>query len=333
MGRASKIKEDATQAIVLSVFVAGGVVMQTRLQRKGEGEQAGLDKFIFGQAASLVGSDVRLLAFGATILCLLAWALWKEWKLLCFDAGFARAIGMRAGLLDAILLGAIVAAVVLGLQAVGVVLIASLLVTPPASARFWTDRLGTMVGLSAFFGALSGAGGAWASTLLPRLPTGPLIVLAGTILFLISMLLAPGRGVLSRWWRGRATQKTVARENLLRDLWELRERAEPATLAALSQKRRAAESATARELDGLRREGLAQRSASSTSAWDLTEVGQRKASDLVRRHRLWEAFLMYESDLDAAHVHRDADRAEHFLPPETVRALESFLQKNGIAIE
>jgi manganese/zinc/iron transport system permease protein len=328
--RASRVKEDAAQAIVLSVFFGGGVVALTRLQRTGAGEQAGLDKFIFGQAASLVGSDVQLLALGAFLLCGLSWALWKEWKLLCFDAEFARAIGSRVGVLDGVLLVAIVAAVVLGLQAVGVVLIASLLVTPPAAARFWTDRLGTMVAIAALFGALSGAGGAWASTLLPRLPTGPLIVLAGTILFVVSMLFAPGRGVVSRWWRARATQNTVRRENLLRDLWELQAENGEATVAGLAQKRREGTSVVQRELDGLKRERLAQ---ASGGVWQLSPRGQEEARELVRRHRLWEAFLMYESDLDAAHVHRDADRAEHFLPPETVGALEAFLKKNNIAIE
>jgi manganese/zinc/iron transport system permease protein len=328
--RASRLKDDAVQAIVLSTFFGGGIVLLTRLQRGESGEQAGLDKFLFGQAASLVGSDVRLIAVSALVLCMGCALLFKEWKVLCFDRGFAQAQGWRVTLLDSLLLGAIVLAVVLGLQAVGVVLIAALLVTPPAAARFWTDRLERMIAVAALFGALSGAGGSWLSTLLPRFPTGPLIVLVATGIFAVSIVFAPERGLLSQSIRASRLKKQVARENLLRDVWELQKRGASTSAASLGEKRHIAPAALSATLRDLQRVGLLEEDAST---WRLTERGRSEARELVRRHRLWEAFLMYESDLGAARTHRDADAAEHFLPPETVRLIEEYLQKNNLQLE
>ncbi len=219
VARHSRLKEDTTQAIVLSVFFGIGVVLLTHIQHSGSGGQSGLDKFLFGQAASLVVSDVRLMAVIAIILCTLSFALFKEWKLLCFDPAFGTGLGLPMARLDNVLLLMIVAAVVIGLQAVGVVLIAALLITPPAAARFWTDRLSTMILLSAILGGCSGVLGTILSALPSSqgLPTGPMIVMAATAVFVVSVLFAPRRGAVARVWRMLRTREKVQRENLLRD--------------------------------------------------------------------------------------------------------------------
>jgi manganese/zinc/iron transport system permease protein len=325
----SRIKEDAAQAIVLSVFFGAGIVLLTRIQHSSSGEQSGLDKFLFGQAASLVISDVRLMALIALTLCALAALLYKELKVLCFDRGFAHALNLPVPLLDGILMAMIVAAVVIGLQAVGVVLIAALLITPPAAARFWTDRLELMIPLAGIFGGCSGAVGTLVSTIAPRLPTGPLIVLTASAIFMISVLFAPQRGAMSRMWRVLSTQRKVREENLLRDLFELQEREEVATESRLLLKRHANPGALRSVLQNFVRRGLAQRDA-ATAAWQLTPSGLREAYDVVRRHRLWETFLMYETALGEHRVHRDADTVEHFLPPEVVAQLEVMMRDNGL---
>lgn len=195
--RASRIKEDAALGIVLSVFFGFGIVLLTLIQNTARSSQAGLDKFIFGQAASLIGRDVQVMAVCALVTCIAVAALFKEFKLLCFDPGFARGIGRPAGVLDGLLLFLLVLAVVVGLQAVGVVLMAAMLITPAAAARFWTERLDCMVLLAGLYGGLAGTAGTALSTLAPRMPTGPLIVLAATGLFLVSLLLAPRRGLVA----------------------------------------------------------------------------------------------------------------------------------------
>lgn len=217
---ASRIKEDAALGIVLSVFFGFGIVLLTLIQNTPRSSQAGLDKFIFGQAASLVGRDVQVMALSAIVICLVAAALFKEFKLLCFDPGFARGLGRPTGLLDGLLLLLLVVTVVVGLQAVGVVLMAAMLITPAAAARFWTERLDRMVLLAGLYGGLAGAIGTALSTLAPRMPTGPLIVLAATALFLLSLLFAPGRGVVARAVR-LARVRTAARTEVGGDVLSL----------------------------------------------------------------------------------------------------------------
>jgi len=217
IARHTKLKEDAAQAIVLTVFFGAGVVFLTQIQHSGAGSQSGLDKFLFGQTASLVLGDVQTMAVVAIVLCLLSFALFKELKLLCFDREFAMGIGLPMARLDALLMVMIVAAVVIGLQAVGVVLISALLITPPAAARFWTDRLNVMVVLSALIGGASGLFGTILSALpgAQGLPTGPTIVLAATALFFVSFVFAPSRGALARVLRQRSNRALLKNDLLL----------------------------------------------------------------------------------------------------------------------
>ena len=333
VARHSRIKEDTSQAIVLSVFFGAGVVLLTRIQHSGAGGQSGLDKFLFGQAASLVISDVRLMAIVAGVLCLLAWALFKELKMLCFDADFGIGLGYPMNRLDALLLLMIVAAVVIGLQAVGVVLVAALLITPPAAARFWTEKLSTMIMLSAVLGGGSGLLGTVLSALPSSqgLPTGPMIVLAATFIFIISVLFAPRRGAVSRAWRVLRTRAVVRRENLLRDWFEVLESYEvassPSAVVSLDELNRKRGGHVAGALHQLEKLGLAK---AQNHGWTLTQSGLQEAQRVVRNHRLWEMFLMYETSLGAVSVDRDADTVEHFLPPEAIVQLETMLRKNGL---
>ncbi|MGV3722390.1 MAG: metal ABC transporter permease [Actinomycetota bacterium] len=332
--RHSRIKENSALGIVLSVFFGFGIVLLTLIQRTGEASQAGLDKFIFGQAASLVGADVQVMAACALVVCLAAATLFKEFKLLCFDPGFARGIGFPVTVLDGLLMLLIVLSVVIGLQAVGVVLMAALLITPAAAARLWTDRLDVMVWLAGLFGALSGAVGTAASTVAERMPTGPLIVLAATALFVFSLVFAPRRGILAKTLHRLALRSRVARENALRSFYELAEAAGSwdlkVSLEELARLRGSRPSSISAAVARLQREGLV---AFSGGGLALTEAGLAAAYEVVRNHRLWEMFLMHEGLLNADHVDRDADMIEHHLPADTVAELERLLRLHGREME
>ena len=154
--------------------------MLTIAQRRPTAAQAGLETFLFGQAATLLERDVALIVVvGASAVLVLA-LLWKEFKLLTFDREFGVSIGLSATRLDLLLTGLLVAAIVLGLQAVGVVLMSALIVAPAAAARQWTNSLSVMVGLAGVLGAIAGAGGALLSSFASGIPTGPTIVLIAT---------------------------------------------------------------------------------------------------------------------------------------------------------
>src|SRR3712207_5575912 len=113
--------------------------------------------------------------------------------------------------LNAFLTSLIVVAVIVGIQAVGVVLMAAMLITPAAAARQWTDSLSTMIATSGFFGALSGVSGALISASGSNLPTGPLIVLVATSILLVSLLLGRRRGLGWSCFRNRRNRREALR--------------------------------------------------------------------------------------------------------------------------
>ncbi|WP_376790759.1 metal ABC transporter permease [Thermoflexus sp.] len=191
--RRSRIRPDAALGLVLSVFFGLGIVWLTIAQRRPTAAQAGLERFLFGQAATMLQRDVAAIALAAGFILLVIFLFWKEFKILAFDPAFAAAIGLPVTALDALLTTLIVLAISLGLQAVGVVLMSAVLVAPAAAARQWTDRLERMVILAAGFGALSGLLGTWLSSWIGRLPTGPTIALCASGIALLSLLLTPRR--------------------------------------------------------------------------------------------------------------------------------------------
>lgn len=197
----SRIKQDAALGIVLTVFFGVGVVLMTKIQHSGSGNQSGLDKYMFGQAASMMLSDVYLMAGISLVLIVVCTLLFKEFKLICFDPAFARGLGFKVALLEQLLLLFTVIAVVIGIQAVGVVLVAALLITPAVAARYWSETLGIMVVLAGLFGALSGTVGTMISSSVSNLPTGPVTVLSATALFTFSFLFAPAKGLVFKWMR------------------------------------------------------------------------------------------------------------------------------------
>ncbi|HXG12902.1 MAG TPA: iron chelate uptake ABC transporter family permease subunit, partial [Gemmataceae bacterium] len=217
--RATRIKFDSALGLVLAVFFGTGLMILTAMQRRlSDAAQAGLNRFLFGQAATLVQQEVVTMAvLGAGVLLVLA-IFWKEFNLLSFDADFAASLGFSVRLLDLLLTGLLVVAIVIGLQTVGVVLMSAMIVAPAAAARQWTDRLGVMVVLAAAFGALAGIAGGLISSIAERVPTGPTIVLCLSGLVAGSLLLAPNRGLVWREVRHWRSRQRLRLEAVLEDL-------------------------------------------------------------------------------------------------------------------
>ncbi len=194
--RLTRIKYDSALGIVLSTFFGFGLVLLTLIQRQGNANQAGLDTFIFGQAATLLQRDVLTIGILGGFALLITSILWKELKLLVFDEGFAASIGLQTRLLDIVLTSLLVIAIVIGLQAVGAVLMSAMLVAPAVAARQWTNRLNLMVILAGCFGAFSGVVGTFISSSATGIPTGPTIILCVTFMVVFSIVFAPNRGLL-----------------------------------------------------------------------------------------------------------------------------------------
>ena len=190
------LKSDTALGLILSLFFGFGMLLLTFIQKQPNANQAGLDKYLFGQAATLVESDVWLMAI-VTSLCLFVLLLfWKEFKILLFDKNYAKTLGFNTKAIDILITSFIVLAIVLGLQTVGVVLMSAMLLAPAAAARQWTNSLSTMVFLAALFGAFSGVFGTAISASQNNLSTGPIIVLVAAVFVLVSFIFSPSRGLL-----------------------------------------------------------------------------------------------------------------------------------------
>ena len=200
--RVTRIKPDAALGIVLSVFFSGGLVLMAYIQ--GRQGQAGLSGFLFGQAAAMLWAEVVAMTVVAVVVVGIMAMLWNGLKLMTFDAPYAQVLGLPVRALEIGLTVLIAVAVVLGLQLVGVVLMTALLIAPAVAARQWAGRLESMVALSALFGMVAGVVGAVLSTGARGLSTGPLIVLVASAIALVSLAMAPGRGVV---WRGLAQRR------------------------------------------------------------------------------------------------------------------------------
>jgi len=201
--RHTRVKFDSALALVMSVFFGLGLVLLTYVQKIPKSNQAGLKRFIFGQASTLLQRDIILMVICGLILLALVVLFWKEFKLFTFDSDFAQSLGFSPKKLNLLLSFMIVLAIIIGLQTVGVILMSAMLITPAVAARQWTNKLWVMVTLSALFGAVSGISGTAASSLVPKLPTGPAIVVCVSAIVIISILFAPGRGVLHRVYQRR----------------------------------------------------------------------------------------------------------------------------------
>jgi len=213
----SRVKEDTAMGIILSVFFGLGIMLLTMVNRMPGGGQSGLDGFIFGQAAAMVRQDMRTMTAVAAVVLLVVLISFKEWKLYLFDPAFARGIGLSGRLMEAAYLTLLVVIIVIGIQAVGVILMAALLIIPAVSARYWTNAFGTMLALSALFGGGAGVAGTYVSTLGDGWPTGPFIVIAAAGFFLLSLVFGTRKGLFVKAMQRRAQMRRLKPQAVRRD--------------------------------------------------------------------------------------------------------------------
>jgi manganese/zinc/iron transport system permease protein len=332
--RTTRIKDDAAMGVVLSVFFGLGIALLGLIQDLPAGSAAGLESFIYGKTASMVWNDFLLIVAAAAAVLIASLLLFKELRLLCFDDEFAGAQGWPVGALDIAMLALVAIVTVIGLQAVGLILIIALLITPPAAARFWTDRLVVMIVLAALFGAAAGwIGSSWSALggedSDQNLPAGAMIVLVAAGLFALSMVFGGARGVLVRGLERWRVARRVARHHLLRAMYEIRERdaatlppLHPVSMHSLLAERSWSKGQLKRALRRAEHDGLLMREGAHAR---LTARGLEAAERAVRNHRLWEMYLIAYADIAPSHVDRDADQIEHVLRPEMIERLEDLL--------
>lgn len=322
----SRIKEDSALGIIISVFFGFGIVLLTYIQHNGTGNQSGLDDFIFGQAASMVAADVNLIAVISLILLSITAIFYKEFKLLTFDPQFAKGIGIPAKFFNGLLQLLIVCAVVIGLQTVGVVLMAAMLITPVISARYWTDKLSQMIILSGVIGGISGVVGTLLSTITEGMATGPLIIVSATCIFLISLVFAPKRGLCAKAFKQLSLRKKTAIEQVLLSYYDS---AEAGNLKGVTEK----------ELLKMRKvssylfdyaNSVLQKNAYirkiSDERWVLTDNGIQEGYKLVLQQRLYEMYLMHEMEFSHLELNSRDDLNLGTISRETKEQLFTLLK-------
>lgn len=280
--RSARVRMDSALGLLLSVFFGFGLVLLTIIQRRPDANQAGLESYLFGQAAALLAEDVRVMSILAVATLVLLAVTWKECKLLAFDREFGESMGISMRRADLLLTSLLVVSIVIGLQTVGVVLMSALLITPAAAARQWTDRLSVMVLLAGVFGALAGVTGAVLSATTSRLPTGPVIVLCSGALVALSLLFAPNRGVVWQRLRAYRSGRRLRMDAVLLDLYALASQhagpGHPHDRRVLDMMARPS-GAARRSLRFLAERGYVVRTASRE--WALTESGAARARELL----------------------------------------------------
>lgn len=353
--RATRVKEDAAIGIVLSVFFGAGIAMSGIIQKTYAGaSKAGLDTYIFGKTAGILASDVAAIAAVSLFSLVVIGLLFKEFGLTVFDPAFGRVQGWPVQWLDLGLMGLVAIAVVAGLPAVGVVLMAAMLILPGASARFWTDRLGPLLvvasGLGLAIGVVGTAisagagmpavfGGArltprWLTALSARfagMPAGPILVLVGAGVFMASAAFAPRRGLIARSIAGSRFRRELDERKLLRILYDAAERdGEGAAGVSLD------EPSLRRAWNGSRLRAIVSRAmrdgslrARPEGGVELTGAGLARAARIARGHRLWEQFLVDHPELAGSLADLGEESVDDRLVTEMVEELEDRLGELG----
>ena len=212
----TRLAEDAAIGSVLSVFFGFGIVLLTVIQTMSAGQQAGLEGFLLGSTAGMLRADALVIAVSAAVTLALVLLMRRPLTLASFDPDYAVSTGQNVTRTDLAMMGLVLAVTVVGLKIVGLILIVALLIIPPVTARFWTERTDHVVLIAGVLGGMSAYIGAALSAALPDMPTGPIIVLVSFGFFAVSLLLSPGRGVVSAVIRHNTYQRRVhLRQGLL----------------------------------------------------------------------------------------------------------------------
>ncbi|MCA9286751.1 MAG: metal ABC transporter permease [Phycisphaerales bacterium] len=326
--RFGRVEPGAAMGVVFSVLFALGVLLLEQAAARNVDLDA--DCVLHGQLETLfwvaprewsalfsldwlreVPRQVVTLAIVAAVSLAFVAALFKELRIAAFDPGLATTQGIPAGAVNGLLMVLVAAATVASFEAVGSILVVAMLVCPAATARMLTDRLLPQVVVSAIVAAATAILGYGAASLLPHWlglagsvnAAGAMTVTAG-VLLTIAVIAAPRHGVLARAVRRRRLATQVQVEDLLGALFRKAESGAAGTTVPTATPHRASLHAARIA----RRRGLV---SGDGPTLDLTPAGRRVAAGLIRRHRLWEAFLVDEAGWRSDHVHEAAETLEH----------------------
>jgi manganese/zinc/iron transport system permease protein len=326
-----RVKSDAALCFVIAFFFGVGVLVASRIQFTHALWYKSVQIFLYGQAATMVGTHMFIYGLFAIAVCLIVVLFFYPIRMLLFDRDFAISVGIKRGWVEALLSALLVSAIVIGIRSVGVVLMAGMLILPAIAARQLTDKLSHLFMCAAGIGAVSGFLGNYLSLQIPlwvqksfrgdsfSLPTGPMILLSAALLCLMCLLVAPRRGLIARALRIIRFKEQCAEENILKFLWHSeRDCGVKEVSVALGFSFFRARFALLR----LCRQGWVIRKDKGIRG--LSKDGALRAARIVRLHRLWEVYLVFLGQ-GVEKVHRSAEEMEHIINPELEEKLRELL--------
>ncbi len=318
----TKLKSDAALGIVLSSFFAIGIFWNSRKPL------LGVKDFLYGDLTTINDADLWLMIVATVVVTVLLFMFLRPFRVLSFDEGFTVGLGYPVKWLNALFFGLLSFAVVVAMQAVGVILVSAMLITPAATAYLLTDRLQRMLLWSVLLGVFAALGGWAVANLDARFQSGPMITLVGAFAFAMTYFFAPSHGVLAKCLLHAGQKSRVHRENTLKSIYRLMERStfkSPSVgVEQLAEVRKLVIDDVMKDSRDLVRAGEATWEEGKTAIL-LTSSGWKRAVEIVRNHRLWELYLTDQAGYAADHVHDDAEKIEHILGADTVRRLERDL--------
>ncbi|RLS35295.1 MAG: metal ABC transporter permease [Planctomycetota bacterium] len=340
--RWTRTRDDAATAIVLSVSFGLGITLVSGLTARGVPGSAGLEQFLLGHTAGLTRADALMLGgLSLAVVTIVVMAL-KEATLVAFDPAFAAASGWPVGIIDYSLVVLVAVMVVVGLPAAGAVLVTALVVIPPVAARQWTDRVGVMLLLAGLIGLAAALAGVATSALVPKMPTGPLVVIAAGGMLVISLLAAPQRGWLARWLRGRGVKRDWAEGRLLTAALRLEDEAGPFTHAALAARAPGGRGAQvafktlvatgairATEGDVVPVESRMASTHRLASTWRLSRHGRDRATERARRMAVWTEVLEVAREDARGHLTMDVPAPETVIEAVRLAAIRASGAEHG----
>lgn len=332
----SRVKQDAAIGVVLSTFFAVGVVLLTYIQNHAAGKQAGLESFLFGQAAAITRAEIGIFAVILLVIILAVGIFYKTFVLVAFNRDYAISIGIPVRPIEFLITSLTVLSIAAGIQALGVILMSALVITPAAIGRLWSNQLKIIIGLAVIFSVFSGIGGAYVSYSSSGMPTGPWVVIILSIIVGLSIVFAPNNGMITRYRRMLANRQKILRENILKAIFQFNEQQGDHALTLslsindLMEIRKFDTAALTRGLKYHLRKGYLEE---DEGKYNLSPDGIEESKRIVRLHRLWEQYLLKKTMIDADHVHSGAEAIEHIITPELEAELEKELGIKGIPKE
>lgn len=294
-----KVSSDAALCFVLSSFFGLGVLLASYMQTKEPTAYKQSLVFLFGQVATMTYEHVLIYTGLSALILLIILLFYKELKTYHFDKGFASSVVPKW--LPLLISFITVVAIVISMRSVGVVLLSAMLVAPATAARWWSKRLSIMILLAVLFGSLSAFLGGYYSVIVD-LPTGPVMAALSSGMALISLIIAPRKGLLARFLQKERFSWKCRTENILKALYKNEKVA----------------------LNGMQKHFafFLLRMKGYLTAQGLTAKGEREALQVIRLHRLFELYLTEQVGLDKDHVHSIAEDAEHYITPDIEKEID-----------